>query len=422
MYTQSRNKDLIIIGAGAAGLMAGFFAKNQGVGSICLLEKNEKAGKKIYITGKGRCNICNLSSNENIMKNIVCNSKFMYSSLSLLSPDDIRALLLSLGCETKLERGNRVFPVSDKASDVTNALLRGLKGSEILYRHEVKELELMPDGMFSIGCSNGASFCARAVIIATGGLSYPSTGSSGDGYRFARLFKHSVTPCFPSLTPIELKNEWIPSLEGLSLKNVELRLFEGKKQLWSGFGEMLFTRKGISGPIVLSLSSYLADKNLKSYTLKLDMKPALDSETLEKRLLNEFKLNNRKLLKSILPSLLPRAMADIFDEISNIDLNVSCSQINSELRKSLIEAIKGIDLSLLALAPFREAVITRGGISVNEISPKTMMSKLVKGLFFAGEVIDVDALTGGYNLQIAFSSGASAGRYAGEYIMNEEYK
>lgn len=422
MYTQSRNKDLIIIGAGAAGLMAGIFAKKQGVNDICLLEKNNKAGKKIYITGKGRCNICNASSNENIMKNIVCNGKFMYSSLNLLSPDDIRELLLNLGCETKLERGNRVFPVSDKASDVTNALIRGLKGSEILYEHEVKRIFKDDEGIFNVVCSNAKVLKAKAVIIATGGLSYPSTGSTGDGYEFSKSFGHSVSPCFPSLTPIELKNEWIAALEGLSLKNVELRLYKGNKVVWSDFGEMLFTRKGISGPIVLSLSSFLAGKNIEDFTLKLDMKPALTNEMLERRLMNEFKLNNRKILKSILPSLFPKSMADIFDRISDIDFNVSCSQISHETRNKLINSIKNIDLSPASLAPFREAVITRGGVNVKELSPKTMMSKLVKGLFFAGEVIDVDALTGGYNLQIAFSSGASAGHYAGEYIINEEYK
>ena len=388
------SKTVFVIGGGPAGMVAALFAARAGAHAV-LMEKNEKLGKKLYITGKGRCNVT--SAAENLMNHIPRNPRFLYSAFACLSPDDLRDLLDEYGCPTKEERGERVFPVSEKASDVTKALERALKaaGVEIRLNENVTALEpLLAKG---------------AVVVATGGLSYPSTGSTGDGYRFAQREGHSLVAPKPSLIPLETREQWPKTLQGLSLKNVTLRAEVNGKKRYEEQGEMLFTHFGISGPLTLSMSSHIADDPPEAVRVTLDMKPALTLEQLEARLQREFDASPKKRVASILPSLLPARMAEIFPALCAVNGETLCAQVSRADRRKIAETLKKIPLTVKGPRPIDEAIITSGGVKISEIDPKTMQSKILPGLFFAGEVIDVDAYTGGFNLQIAFSTGRLAG-------------
>lgn len=394
-----------VIGGGPAGMAAALFAARAGA-HVVLLEKNEKLGKKLYITGKGRCNVT--SAAENLMNHIPRNPRFLYSAFACFSPADLRELLEAYGCPTKEERGERVFPVSEKASDVTRALERALReaGVEIRLNASVASVEpLLRQG---------------AVVVATGGLSYPSTGSTGDGYRFAEASGHSLIAPKPSLIPLETREQWPKSLQGLSLKNVALRAEVKGKKRFEEQGEMLFTHFGISGPLTLSMSSHIADDAPESVRVTLDMKPALSIEQLEARLQREFDANPRKRVAGILPLLLPARMADIFPALCAVNGETLCAQVSRADRRRIAETLKKIPLTVKGARPIDEAIITRGGVPVSEVSPRDMMSKKRPGLFFAGEVLDVDGHTGGFNLQIAFSTGALAGKSAAVWQENVE--
>lgn len=408
--------DIIIIGGGAAGLMAAIAAAESG-SSVTILERNEKIGKKIYITGKGRCNLTNDSDRNGLMSNVVSNDKFLFSSFSGFGPSDIMTLLENEGCPVKTERGNRVFPVSDHASDVTNALMKKIRSLdvEVKLNCRVKSI-IVGDGRALGVVTDRGSVNGDAVIIATGGRTYPSTGSDGDGYHFAKDTGHTVTECFPALTSIKTSDMWCGLLEGLSLKNVGLTLMEGSRKIYDSVGEAVFTADGISGPLALTASSYYAELERKhtalSARLFLDMKPGLDAEQLDKRILRDWADMQNKEIRNALGKLLPSSMINVVIGLSKINPDKKINVVTHEEREKLISVIKHIELHITGTGRFEEAVITHGGVSVGEINPKTMESKIVSGLYFAGEVIDVDALTGGYNLQIAWSTGYAAGKSA----------
>ena len=409
--------DVIVIGGGAAGLSAALFAARAGA-RVTMLEKNEKFGKKLYITGKGRCNLCNDCETEEFLRNVPRNPRFLYSALRFLSPKDLQQLMNDLGCETKVERGNRVFPVSDHASDVSRAFMDGLRGQQLKIGVTVKDIEIT-DGKVTAVIAEDAQGPRRipcdAAIITTGGVSYPVTGSTGDGYTFAKKAGHTIIPTLPALVPLVVKEDWPKQLQGLSLKNVCLTARVHGKIKFSEQGEMLFTHFGISGPLVLTLSSALAQCDWKDVQLTLDMKPALTEEQLDARILRELSASPRKQLQNILPALLPSRMADIFPQLIHVDGTKQCAQITAAERARMIGQLKSLPMTVLSPRPIAEAIVTCGGVSTKEVAPATLMSKKVKGLFFAGEVLDVDAYTGGFNLQIAFSTGALAGSSAAAF-------
>ena len=421
--------NVIVIGAGAAGMMAAIAAAQNG-NQVTVLEKNEKAGKKIYITGKGRCNITNACDVEELFNNVVTNKKFLYSAFYGFSNDDVVAMLKEAGLETKVERGDRVFPVSDRAGDVISALVRIMKrhGVKIEYDTTVTELIIShsdevdgdmesktgkkkAQGIISgVKCSSGKIYKADAVIVATGGVSYPTTGSTGDGYEFARKAGHNVTALSPALVPFNVAEEDIKELQGLALKNSGVTIYDGKKKLYEDFGELLFTHFGVSGPTVLSASSYVA-KKIKEHPLKLviDLKPGLDTEQLDARVLRDFDEFTNKNFNNALDKLLPKSLIPVAIRRSGIDEYKKVHEISREERQRLVNTIKNLEFTLTGLRGYNEAIITQGGVSIKEIDPSTMESKLVKGLYFAGEVLDLDAVTGGFNLQIAWSTGHLAG-------------
>ncbi len=406
--------DVIVIGGGAAGLMAAYFAAANGAKTL-LIEKNEKLGKKIYITGKGRCNVTNDTlDNEEFLRHVMRNPRFLYGALKHFSPQDMQALLEQLGCPVKVERGRRVFPVSDKASDVTRALESGVRsmGGSIRLSTEVKELLCEGDAIRGVLLKDGTRLEAAAVIVCTGGLSYPSTGSTGDGYRFAKETGHQLMPTSPSLTGLNTAENWPSALEGLSLKNIGLTCTRGQKVLYKEQGEMLFTHYGISGPLVLQLSSMLAGEDLKDVRILLDLKSALTNEQLDERLQREIRENGARQFDNMLKNLLPQRMAELFPKLCGIDGTEKCGQISLEKRRTLLTMLKALPLTPASLRGYNEAVVTRGGVSVKDVSPRDCQSKLIRGLYFAGEVLDLDAHTGGYNLQIAFSTAALAGENA----------
>lgn len=428
---------VIVIGGGAAGMMAAIFTAAAGHQTV-IFEKSEKLGKKVYITGKGRCNLTNACDLEELFRNVVTNSRFMYSAFYGFSNEQTIAFFQSLGLQTKVERGQRVFPVSDHSSDVIKVLEQELRrrGVEIHLNTPVKEI-LTEDGVFAgVVLSGGSKVYGDSCIIATGGLSYPTTGSTGDGYRFARALGHTVTPCYPSLVAVHLKSEYPKLLEGLSLKNIEVsvtaeqmtdeaqkeskgqsvkdgkakkakgrRLKEGA-ELYRDFGEMVFTAKGVSGPVILSASSYLAPL-LKDYHFRLhiDLKPALSEEQLDARILRDFDEAKNKQYKNALEHLLPQKLIRVIIELSGISPDKQVNAISREERRRLVTLLKDFSFEISGLGDYSEAIITKGGVQVKEINPSTMESKLVPGVYFAGEVLDVDALTGGFNLQVAWSSG-----------------
>ena len=410
--------EIVIVGAGAAGMMAAIAAAENGH-TVTVLEKNEKAGKKIYITGKGRCNLTNECDRDTFFASVKRNPRFLYGAYERFGVYDTMQFFRENGLDIKTERGNRVFPASDKSSDVIRVLEQRMKELHITvcYNTVVNRIIQKEGSVAGVETLGGKRYMADACIVATGGLSYPSTGSTGDGYRFAKEAGHDVTDLSPSLVAIILKEKSVKQLEGLSLKNVELSVHapiekKGKivdKELYNGFGEMLFTAEGVSGPLCLSASSELASGFLEGTTVTIDLKPALSMEMLEQRVLNDFKENINRQFRNSLGALLPARMAEYIVKISGIDPYVQVNSVTQAERKRLCELIKHLSFHVERLGGYREAVITRGGVNVKEINPMTMESKLVPGLYFAGEVLDLDALTGGFNLQIAWTTGYVAG-------------
>lgn len=388
-------------------MMAGVFAGRAGH-EVHILEKNEKLGKKLYITGKGRCNVTNDCETEELFPAVVSNRKFMYSAFYSYTPQDVMAFFEEAGVPLKVERGNRVFPVSDHSSDIIRALERELKksGAQIHLHTEVDSLCIEEGRICGVTLKKGKTMPADAVIIATGGISYPATGSTGDGYRFAVESGHTVTETTPSLIPMMTKEEYIPRLQGLSLKNVALTICNGKKTLYRDFGEMMFTHCGVTGPMILSASAVVGDALQKGQTLKafLDLKPGLSDEQLDNRILREFEAGKNKQFKNVIGSLFPASLIPVMLEIGGIPSDKPVHQISREERLGFEKCIREFPFTITGLEGFREAIITKGGVSVKDIHPGTMESRKVKNLYFAGEVLDVDALTGGYNLQIAWST------------------
>ena len=397
-------------------MMAALFSARAGA-RVILLERNEKLGKKVYITGKGRCNVTNAADMDQVMRSIFRNPRFMYAAFSKLDNRGVMALMESLGCKLKVERGDRVFPVSDKASDVIHALSREIARLGIDVRLNSRVVELIIDEGTCVGVKldDGEAVYGDAVIVCTGGVSYPSTGSTGDGYHFAEEAGHGVKPALPALVPIETKESWPANLMGLSLKNVRLSAYvkggKKEKRIYSELGEMLFTHFGISGPLVLTLSSLLPE-DLSGVRLSIDLKPALDEQTLDARLLRDFKAMSRKQLISVMDGLEPHSLAEQLLRLCGLSPNIPVNAVTAEQRHAILEILKDLPLTPKRLRDFNEAIITRGGVEVNGINPSTMESKQVKGLYFAGEVLDMDAQTGGFNLQIAWSTGALAGESA----------
>lgn len=401
-------------------MMAAIAAASNGA-KVTLYEKNEKLGKKIFITGKGRCNVTNDCDPENFFANVVTNSKFMYSSYYGFDNSCVMSLLESEGCRLKTERGNRVFPVTDHSSDIISTLHKILRSLNVDIRlnSEVKGLICEEGSCVGVELSDSRNN-ADAVIVATGGVSYQTTGSTGDGIRWAKGLEHKTIDCRPALVPFTIKEEWVKQLQGLSLKNVGLEMMCGKKTLYSGFGEMMFTHFGVTGPLILSASSYYASylkkkkENDEDVILKLDLKTALTTEQLDKRLIRDFEKENNKKFRNGLGDLLPSKMIPIIIELSEIDPEKPINLVTREERTRLVALLKNLELTVTGTRGFNEAIITQGGISVKDINPSTMESKLISKLYFCGEVLDVDALTGGYNLQVAWSTGHLAGESAAE--------
>lgn len=410
---------VIVVGGGAAGMFAAIAAAKNGH-QVTLYEKNEKLGKKIFITGKGRCNITNAADMEELFDAVVTNSKFLYSSFYGYTNQNVIDFFEDAGVPVKIERGNRVFPISDHSSDVIRALEREMKkvGVKVCLNTEVKSVEAEKGKFNKVVLKDTTTQTADACIVATGGLSYRSTGSTGDGFRFAENVGHKVTQCFPSLVPMETKEPWICELQGLSLRNVEAKILDGKKELYKDFGEMLFTHFGVSGPLIISASSYVGkkfmDKNgqKKELTLEIDLKPALTEEQLDQRVLRDFEENHNRQFKNAITKLFPTKLIPVMLELGGIDPEKKVNSIEKEERRQFVHLIKHFRMTLTGLRDYPEAIITKGGVNVKEIDPGTMESKLVKGLYFAGEVLDLDALTGGFNLQIAWSTGWQAGKAA----------
>lgn len=415
---------VIIVGGGASGMMAAIAAADAGH-KVTLLEKNEKLGKKLFITGKGRCNVTNAADMDVLFDNVCTNAKFLYSAFYQFDNKAVMNLLEKSGCPLKIERGDRVFPVSDHSSDVIAAFQRELKkrNVEVLLHTEVKRLlleetaEEAVDETFDLPRCIGVELTdhrklpADACILCTGGISYPSTGSTGDGHRFAEETGHKLVECKPALVPLETAESWCRDLMGLSLRNVSLRMCCGKKELYSGFGEMLFTHFGVSGPLILSASSFYSKQKKEKGPTKLliDLKPALTPEQLDKRILRDFDENKNKQFKNALGGLFPTKLIPVMITLSGIDPDKKVNEITREERKTFSELIKNLPLTVTGTRSFAEAIITQGGVSVKDVNPSTMESKKVKGLYFAGEVLDLDAMTGGFNLQIAWSTGYLAG-------------
>lgn len=443
---------IIVIGGGAAGMMAAYAAANsakenatqgnsmsQEKAQVILYEKNEKLGKKVFITGKGRCNVTNACEVEDLFHNVISNEKFMYSSFYTFDNRMVMDFFEEAGCPLKTERGERVFPVSDHSSDVIAAMTRKLKETgvqihlnttveKLLWEsteqveaakqeetQQKKEKKTECGKIKGVVLKDGNKVLADAVIVATGGISYPLTGSTGDGYRFAEATGHKLKEMVPALVPLVVKEDWCKSLQGLSLKNVTVILKQGKKELYSGFGEMLFTHFGVSGPLILSASSFYAKKAKEMQAeLFIDLKPALSEEQLDKRILRDFEENKNKQFKNAIGGLFPAKLIPVMIELSGIHPDKKVNEISKEERKSFVDLIKNLPLTITGTRDIKEAIITMGGVSVKDVNPSTMESKRVQGLYFAGEVLDVDALTGGFNLQIAWSTGYLAGSSAAE--------
>ncbi len=402
---------VIVIGGGAAGMMAAIAAAENNH-QVLLLEKNEKLGKKIFITGKGRCNVTNACEVEELFKNVMSNPKFLYSAFYGFDNMRTYSFFEEADCPLKIERGERVFPVSDHSSDVIKALAKKMQqlGVEVRLHAEVKDLISEEGCIKGIRLANGKTEYADSVVVATGGISYASTGSTGDGYRFAENTGHKLVERKPSLVPFETEETFVKDMMGLALKNVSVTVEADGKEIYNGFGEMLFTHFGVSGPLILSASSYYVQKTYgKKAKLFIDLKPALTQEQLDKRILRDFEENKNKVFKNVLGGLFPARLIPVMVELSGISPDKKTNEITKEERKAFVALIKKLPLTITGVRGYAEAIITKGGVSVKDINPSTMESKVVKGLYFVGEVLDVDALTGGFNLQIAWSTGYLAG-------------
>lgn len=393
-----------VVGAGPAGLIA---AATAAAGSdVTLFERNEKPGKKLYITGKGRCNVTNLCSPREFLEKVVRNPKFLYSAIYTFTPEDTVNLIETNGIKTKTERGNRVFPASDKASDVTKALVSNAMKAGVRFVYENVVSLSRKDGLFRL-ITSGAEYFFDKVILACGGVSYPSTGSNGDGFKLAESMGHTVTKLYPALVPVNFCED-VKSLQGLSLKNVKVTVSDGRKSE-SLFGEMLFTSRGASGPVVLSLSSLINRLYVKHVTFSIDLKPALDYDKLDKRVVSDFTKFKNKQFKNSLDEMLPKSLIPYIIDVSGINPDKPVNSVTKQEREKLVNLLKNLSFTVDSLGSIAEGIVTSGGVSVDEVNPKTMESKLVKGLYFAGEMLDVDALTGGFNIQIALSTGFAAG-------------
>lgn len=399
---------VIVVGGGAAGMFAAIVAAENGH-TVTILEKNEKLGKKLFITGKGRCNLTNACDMETLFSSVVSNGKFLYSSFYGFSNQSAMDWFEQRGLRLKIERGERVFPQSDHSSDVIRVLQNELHRCKVKIMYHTQVTDIRKDEQFLVSAKDGSSYLGDAVIVATGGLSYPVTGSDGDGYRFAEKFGHSIADCIPALVPMETKEPWVVELQGLSLKNTTITIYDGKKKIYEDFGEMLFTHFGVSGPMILSASSYvgkrIASKNLKMY---IDLKPALSEEQLDLRVRRDFEENQNRQFKNAISGLFPSKLIPVMIELSGISPDKKVNVITKEERIRFVKLIKHMEITLTGLRSFREAIITKGGVKTKEIHPATMESKKVDGLYFVGEVLDLDALTGGFNLQIAWSSAYAA--------------
>jgi hypothetical protein len=406
-------KIVTVIGGGAAGLMAAYQAALCGA-RVLLFERNPNLGRKMLISGKGRCNLTNIKGIEDFIENIPGNGKFLYGALTRFSNTDLIAFFENMGLKTKVERGGRVFPETDRSLDVVKTLEKAVlnAGVSIKYKSRVKQLIIDKGSIKAIKLfDSGEVFNCDSAVVATGGLSYPSTGSTGDGYTLARQAGHTITPLMPSLVPLTTSEEWVKQLQGLTLKNVEITFYLREKKVTTIFGEMLFTHFGVSGPVILTLSRDVVEHLGEPIQLSINLKPALNQAELETRLEKDFKRYERKLFKNALNDLLPKKIIPVFIKLSGIDPEKPVNQITREERQKIITILTDLRVTITGCRP-KEAIVTRGGVSVKEINPKTMESRIVKGLFFAGEVIDVDGLTGGYNLQAAFSTGCLAGIHA----------
>lgn len=405
--------DVIVVGAGPAGLIAAGKAAARGL-SVTVLERNPRPARKLMITGKGRCNVTNACTLINeLTEQIPGNSRFLYGAFSRFMPYDTMELFESLGVPLKIERGNRVFPESDKAVDIVDAIVKFAEqnGATVITGERVNSLLFDENGINGVECDSKNKYFAKKVIVATGGCSYPQTGSTGDGYALACQVGHGIIPPVPSLVPLETQEPWVKRLQGLSLKNVAISVRNKKtyKELYSDFGEMLFTHFGVSGPIILSASAHLGDIQPDECELIIDLKPALSEEKLDERVLRDFAEFSNKSLANALQKLLPRTLIPVIVKLSGIESDLKVNKITREMRKNLVWLLKNFTCTIKGKRPIEEAIVTAGGVKTAEIDPKTMQSKKINGLYFAGEVIDVDAYTGGFNLQIAFSTGALAG-------------
>lgn len=417
---------LLIVGGGAAGMMASVYGAMQGM-EVHVFEQNEKLGKKLFITGKGRCNFTNACGTEELFEAFVTNSRFLYSSVYGFTNYDVIDFFENLGVKTKMERGGRMFPQSDHSSDIILAMERRMKelGVKIHLKSRVERLLTRPgerDKIKGLKLENGSVISGDAVLVATGGISYPSTGAAGDGYRMAKETGHTVTELLPSLVPMVTVEEYIPRMQGLSLKNVSLSVYDGKKCVFEEFGEMMFTHFGITGPLVLSASAKVGKLLKKRYlTARIDLKPALTKEQLDARLLREFETGKNKQFKNVVDTMFPAKLLPVILEVGGINPMKKVHEVTREERAVFIEKIKAFPMTVTDLRGFQEAIITKGGIQVKEVDPKTMESKKVEGLYFAGEVLDLDALTGGYNLQIAWSTAHAAAMAAAEKISRSSF-
>lgn len=403
--------DVIVIGGGAAGMMAAGTAAKRGK-KVVLVEKNRILGKKMLITGKGRCNITNACDDvEELINNVTKNSSFLYSSFYTFTNQDTIEFFNDIGVATKVERGNRVFPVSDKSTEVVDAFVRYIKKCGVkIVTDKVLSLDVSEDMICGVITEKHGKIQAQSVIVATGGMSYQATGSTGDGYRFANDIGHTITEIIPSLVPVEIEEKWAYELMGVSLKNIEITVLNDKnKKIYNDFGELMFAHFGLTGPVILSASAHMRPMESGKYKIVLDLKPALEHKTLDARIVRDFQKYANKDFVNSLGDLLPTGLIDAVVELSGIDPHKKVNSITKEERQRLVQTIKGIEFNVTGFCPIEQAIITSGGVSVKEIDPSTMESKKVKGLFFAGEVIDVDAYTGGFNLQIAFSTGVLAG-------------
>lgn len=399
--------DAVIIGGGAAGMMCSAVAAERGL-DVIVLEPNKLLGRKLRITGKGRCNLTNNCDVKQFLTNIPSDGKFLYSALNRLSPTDTIALFEELGLPLKTERGSRVFPVSDKSFDVVEALQKYMKRGGVRVMHaRAKHIKTQDGAVCGVETSEGTISC-RAAVICTGGLSYPLTGSTGDGYRMAQELGHTVTECRPSLVPLESDDDYCAEMQGFSLKNVTLSAFEDDKLIYKELGEMLFTHFGVSGPLVLSASSHMRSFGSSKYRLEIDLKPALDEKKLDARLLRDFEKYQNRDFQNALGDLAGRTMIPVLVELSGIPPETKVNSITREQRHALLKLLKAFPVSISGPRPIDEAIITSGGVCLKEVNPRTMESKLVSGLHFAGEVLDIDAYTGGFNLQIAWSTGYTA--------------